>query len=93
MSGSAAEATLLVRHELGLHARPAAQFVKTACAFDCDITVWRDDQQANAKSILGILSLSVNQGTRIRVCASGPDAEQALRALSEIVERNFEDVA
>jgi GntR family transcriptional regulator len=86
-----AEVTLLVRHKEGLHARPAAMFVKVACSFSSQITLWRDEKRADAKSILGVLSLAVNQGTRIRVCASGPDAEDAIQALKEMVENDFRE--
>jgi GntR family transcriptional regulator len=86
-----AEATMVVRHEQGLHARPAAMFVKAASSFASKITVWRDDKQADAKSILGVLSLGVYQGTAIRLHASGPDADDAVLALKAMVESNFRE--
>ncbi|MFP3853764.1 MAG: HPr family phosphocarrier protein, partial [Anaerolineales bacterium] len=62
------EATILVRHEEGLHARPAALFVKTAMGFDSDIEVQRQDRVANAKSLISLLSLAVmqNHGVKVR---------------------------
>lgn len=83
------EVTLVVRHKVGLHARPAAMFVQTAKQFKSDISVRKDDREANAKSILSILTLGVNQGSVITVKANGEDEEQALKALQELVETNF----
>ena len=84
------ETDLLVGHEAGLHARPAALFTQTAQRFRCEVTVVHNDQTANAKSILSILSLGVSQGTTVRVRAQGPDAGEALEALRKLVADNFE---
>jgi phosphocarrier protein len=84
------EADLLVGHEAGLHARPAALFTQTAQRFRCEVTVAHNEQTANAKSILSILALGVSQGTTVRVRAQGPDAAEALQALSKLVADNFE---
>jgi phosphocarrier protein len=83
------EVTLVVTHEVGLHARPAAQFVSRAKQFASAITVCKDDTEVNAKSILKILTLGVNQGTVIRVRAQGEDEAEAIQALKELVESNF----
>nr|MBC7244839.1 HPr family phosphocarrier protein [Chloroflexota bacterium] len=83
------EVTLVVRHKVGLHARPAAMFVQTAKQFKSEILVRKDEREANAKSILSILTLGVNQGSVITVKANGEDEEQALKALQELVEANF----
>lgn len=83
------EITLTVRHEVGLHARPAALFVKTAKQFNCDIKVTHGGREANAKSILGVLTLGANQGAVITIRAEGEDANQALAALEALVEDNF----
>ncbi len=84
------ESTLTVRHEAGLHARPAALFVKTAKRFDCDIRVSHNEREANAKSVLNVLTLGAGQGAVITVRAEGEDAPEALEALTELVESNFE---
>jgi phosphotransferase system HPr (HPr) family protein len=84
------EITLTVRHEVGLHARPAALFVQTAKRFESSIQVFHDEREANAKSILGVLTLGAEQGAVIVVRAEGPDAHQALEALNMLVEGNFE---
>ena len=83
------EITLTVRHEVGLHARPAALFVQTAKKFSCDIEVTHGERQANAKSILNVLTLGANQGSVISIRAEGGDAKQALEALGALVESNF----
>jgi phosphocarrier protein FPr len=83
---------LIVNHPVGLHARPAAQFVKTAMRFESDITVaniTKDEKLEDAKSILSLLTLGVNQGDEIKITADGNDATLALAALKELVENNF----
>jgi phosphocarrier protein len=81
--------TLTVRNKAGLHARPAALFVQAAQQFDCDIEVTHGEREVNAKSILGILSLGVDQGAVITIRAEGEDADQALEALKALIEDNF----
>jgi phosphocarrier protein HPr len=83
------ETTLVVEHEVGLHARPAALFVQTAKKFKSDILVRKDEREVNAKSILSILTLGANQGAVITIKANGEDEEAALKALQELVENNF----
>ena len=83
---------LIVNHNVGLHARPAAQFVKTAMRFESDITVaniTKGEEPEDAKSAVSILTLGVNQGHEIEITADGNDATLALDALKEIVENNF----
>jgi phosphotransferase system HPr (HPr) family protein len=91
LSDGICEATFLVHHTEGLHARPAALFVKTAMGFDSKIEVLNGDKAANAKSLIGILSLAVMQGTEIRIRAEGSDAKAAVSALHQLVESNFGD--
>jgi phosphocarrier protein HPr len=83
------EITLVVNSKVGLHARPASLFVKTAGKFTSDITVNHGERTANAKSILNVLTLGVNQGAKITVEAEGPDASEALAALQDLVNDNF----
>jgi len=83
---------LTVRHPAGLHARPAAQFVKLAASFPCTITVRNltaAKPPANAKSVLAVLTQGVNQGQQIEVAAEGEAAAEALAALQSLVEGNF----
>jgi phosphotransferase system HPr (HPr) family protein len=83
------EITLTVNHEVGLHARPAALFVQTAKQFNCDIKVTHAEKEANAKSILSVLALGVEQGAVITIRAEGENADQSLTALKALVENNF----
>ncbi len=74
---------------LGLHARAAAQLVKLANRFKCDVFILKDEQEVNGKSIMGVLMLAATQGTVITVRTEGQDAEPALRALSELIQAGF----
>ena len=82
--------TLTIRNPVGLHARPAALFVQTAQRYASEIRVRSGGREANAKSILGILTLGAGQGAIIAVEAEGEDAPQALAALQALVERDLE---
>ena len=84
------EITLTVHHAEGLHARPAVLFVQSAKRFESDITVVRGEREANAKSILSVLTLGANQGAVVTIRAEGKDAAEALEALKALVESNFE---
>ena len=83
------EITLIINHEVGLHARPASLFVQTAAKFSSDIEVTLGDTTGNAKSILSILTLGAQQGAELVVKAEGADAEEALKALEALVADNF----
>jgi phosphotransferase system HPr (HPr) family protein len=83
---------LTVNHSVGLHARPAAQFVKAASGFEADISVTNATEggdPVDAKSILSVLTLGVHQGYEIEITADGSDAKEALETLTELVESNF----
>jgi phosphocarrier protein HPr len=83
------EIKLKINNKVGLHARPAALFVQTASKYKSTITVINGNCEANAKSILNILTLGVEQGTIIDVIAEGKDAQQALQELTKLVDDNF----
>lgn len=74
--------------EEGLHARPAAQFVKTAKQFASQITVTKGERKANAKSSLNVMSLGAKKGEQIIIRADGEDAEEAVDALVELISKN-----
>lgn len=78
---------LTVSNDVGLHARPAAQFAKAAAAFASDLRLRKGDGDANAKSLLSILALGVDSGDTIELVAEGPDAEQALAELTALVDQ------
>ncbi|MEC8942611.1 MAG: HPr family phosphocarrier protein [Verrucomicrobiota bacterium] len=83
---------LTISNKLGIHARPAAQFVKTASKFEADIRVEKDGEEVNGKSIMGLMMLAAGHGSVVNVVAEGTDAEDALRALEDLVVRNFEEI-
>lgn len=90
--GTTAERQLTITNKVGLHARPAALFVQTAARFrDTRVEVLKDGLARDAKSILSVLTLGVSQGTTITVRADGPQAEAALTALADLVNRDFDE--
>lgn len=84
---------LVIRNKVGLHARPAALFVQTAAAHQSEIKVSRAGQSGNAKSILSILALGIQQGAEITIAADGPDEVEAIAALTLLIEGNFGEPA
>jgi len=82
---------LVVTNKLGIHARPAALFVKTANQFVADIYVEKDGETVNGKSIMGLMMLAAGPGSRLRVKAEGDDALRALGELEGLVERKFDE--
>jgi phosphocarrier protein HPr len=85
------EEVLTLRNRLGLHARAAAKFVHTAADFESKITITKDGDEVDGKSILGLLLLAAGKGTPLVVRAEGPDEEQALSALRSLVDRKFDE--
>lgn len=82
---------LLVANKLGIHARPAAMFVKTANRFQSEIFVEKDGEKINGKSIMGLMMLAAGPGSKLTVHAEGNDARQALAELEELVKRKFDE--
>ncbi len=76
-------------NRLGLHARPAAEFVKVANRFQAHIVVRKDDLEVNGKSIMGMMMLAAECGSEIVIRASGDDARQAVKELAELVNSKF----
>lgn len=87
----AESAQLTIRNRLGLHARAAAQFVQTAGQYDAEISVSKDGQVVNGRSIMGVMMLAAEQGSTIDVTAAGPQAAEALAALRALVEARFNE--
>ena len=84
----------VIKNEVGLHARPAALFVKTVSPFSSDIMVENlvtGSDPVNAKSILSVLSIGVEQNHRVRITAEGDDEDQAISALVDLIERDFKE--
>ncbi|MFH1593139.1 MAG: HPr family phosphocarrier protein [Candidatus Omnitrophota bacterium] len=83
--GITVEKKILIKNKSGLHARPAAIFVQIANKYDCDITVKKGKQKVNGKSIMGIMMLAAEKGSKITIIADGNDAKQALLELENLV--------
>lgn len=83
--------TVEIVNERGLHARASAKFVKLASGFDAEVTVSRDGQSVDARSIMGLMMLAAGIGSSIDISAEGPQAEAALEALSALVSARFDE--
>ena len=81
---------LTIPNEEGLHARPAAKFVKLANNFPCEVWVEKDDEEIKGKSIMGLMMLAAAQGETIVISTEGDDAETALEQLRKLVASGFE---
>jgi len=82
---------LTVVNKLGIHARPAAMFVKTANRFSCDIFVEKDGEKVNGKSIMGLMMLAAGPGSKLQVHAEGQDASAAINEIEELLKRKFDE--
>jgi phosphocarrier protein HPr len=82
---------LMVANKLGIHARPAAMFVKTANRFDCEIFVEKDGEKVNGKSIMGLMMLAAGPGSKLILTAEGADAARALGELEALLVRKFDE--
>jgi phosphocarrier protein HPr len=80
-----------IKNKLGLHARAAALLVQTANRFSAQITLSKDGQTADGRSIMGVLTLAATQGSKIQVEAVGDDAEQAVKAIERLVDKRFNE--
>ena len=79
----------VVNNQVGLHARPATFFIQKANEFKSSIWVEKDERRVNAKSLLGVLSLGIVKGTSINLIADGPDENESVEALIELISTNF----
>ena len=86
------EKELTIRNKMGMHARPAAQFVKHAGRFKCDIWVEKDEEPVNGKSIMGLMMLAAGKGETIKITTEGSDAEEAMADLGELIASGFGDI-
>lgn len=86
---SFARASFEVQNKLGLHARAATKLVQLASRFPCEITISREGQSANAKSVMGVLLLCGSKGTTLEVEATGESAADAVRQIGELIDGRF----
>ena len=81
----------VIINKLGIHARPAAMFVKTANRFHCEIFVEKDGERVNGKSIMGLMMLAAGPGSTVTIHAEGKDASQAIAELENLFKQKFDE--
>ena len=85
------EETITLKNRLGLHARAAAKLVHTAAGFESKVTVTKDGDEVDGKSILGLLLLAASKGTSLLLRVEGKDEKETLAAVKDLVERRFDE--
>ena len=91
MSAKKLTKELTVQNKLGIHARPAAMFVKTASRFTSEIMVEKDGETVNGKSIMGLMMLAAGPGCKLTLHATGADAHNAVTEIEELLKRKFDE--
>ena len=92
LSEERVQRTVEIVNAAGMHARPAAELVKLAGTFTADIRLTKDGLEVNGKSIMGVLMLAAERGSKLEIAAEGTDAKDAVDALSNLVARGFDEV-
>ncbi|HIR87091.1 MAG TPA: HPr family phosphocarrier protein [Candidatus Limivicinus faecipullorum] len=82
---------VVIKNQVGLHARPATFFIQKANEFKSSIWVEKEERRVNAKSLLGVLSLGIVKGTTINIIADGADEDAAIETLSELIDSDFNE--
>jgi phosphocarrier protein HPr len=85
------EKELTIVNRLGLHARPAAMFVRIASRHRAEIWVSKEGEEVNGKSIMGLMMLAAGQGSKLRIRCDGPDANKAIEELEELIKAGFNE--
>ena len=80
---------VVIKNQVGLHARPATYFIQKANEFKSSIWIEKDERRVNAKSLLGVLSLGIVKGTSVNIIADGSDEEEAVDTLAELIDTGF----
>ena len=91
MTDERIERRVKIINTLGFHARPAAEFVRLAGSFHCDLWLEKDGVEVNAKSIMGVLMLAAEKGSQLMIRAKGDDAADAVAALGDLIASGFEE--
>jgi phosphocarrier protein len=89
--GQKIEKEITVINRLGLHARPAAMFVRIASRYRSEIWVEKEGEQINGKSIMGLMMLAAGQGSKLLIRCEGPDAEKAMEEIEDLINRRFNE--
>ena len=85
------EKEITVINRLGLHARPAAMFVRIATRYRSEVWVEKEGEQINGKSIMGLMMLAAGQGSKLTIRCEGPDAEKVMEELEELIRQKFNE--
>src|SRR5205823_9470291 len=85
------EKEIPIVNRLGLHARPAAMFVRIASRYRAEVWVAKESEEVNGKSIMGLMMLAAGQGSKLRIRCEGPDAAKALQELEELIKARFNE--
>ena len=85
------EKVLTIKNRMGLHARPAALFVQEASKFKSQVLVVKDGLQVNGKSVMGLMLLAAESGSKLTVKADGPDEAKVIEALEKLFDRKFDE--
>lgn len=89
--GQKIEKEIPIINRLGLHARPAAMFVRIASRHRCEVWVSKEGEEVNGKSIMGLMMLAAGQGSKLRIRCDGPDADKAMQELEELINARFNE--
>ena len=89
--GDSVTKEVTIVNRLGMHARPAAMFVRTASRFRCEVWVEKEGERINGKSIMGLMMLAAGQGSKLMISCDGPDADSALAELEQLIANKFSE--
>jgi phosphocarrier protein len=89
--GEKIEKEITIVNRLGLHARPAAMFVRIASRYRAEVWVGKEGEKVNGKSIMGLMMLAAGQGSKLNICCDGPDADKAMAELEELIRAKFSE--
>ena len=89
--GDKLEKEVAIINRLGMHARPAAMFVRVASRFRCEVWVEKEGERVNGKSIMGLMMLAAGQGSKLLIYCQGPDADKALEEIEELIASKFNE--
>jgi phosphocarrier protein HPr len=89
--GEKIEKEITIVNRLGLHARPAAMFVRIASRYRAEVWVGKEGEKVNGKSIMGLMMLAAGQGSTLNICCDGPDADKAMAELEELILAKFNE--
>jgi phosphocarrier protein HPr len=85
------EKEISIVNRLGLHARPAAMFVRISSRYRAEVWVAKEGEEVNGKSIMGLMMLAAGQGSKLRIRCEGPDADKAMEELEELIKARFNE--